>query len=173
MKTIMMILILLSTSINAQNHGSGGTENNLKDLSFADRCNDVNEVVIKLVNKFNSHRSRFKKITNYSQFVEEVQKVALEVQFKELGTVSEKELRVKCGEKRINKILDKNPWLLDKEIHALFAEVVEADRKAKCSGKEHEEVAPYVDFLKIWTKQEAPKMSPVDVKHPSMEEGRG
>lgn len=178
MKTMMMILILLSTSINAQNHGSGGSERNHGDIAFAQKCEEVNVLVVELVKKFNTHRSRFKQITNYSQFIEEVQKVALEVQFKELGAASEKELRVKCGEKQINKILNKNPWLLDKDIHALFAQVVKTDQKAKCSGKEHKEVAPYVDFLKIWTKQEVPNFSPIDINehqmnNPGMGEGRG
>lgn len=166
MKKLLLLLLILSTTLNAQNHGTGGGTDTIgnkdDDLLAVEKCREVVDLGEELVSKFNNYHKTNKSIKSYKEFVEIITTVAYKIKFNELKNASEQKIRVKCGDKYINKILAENPWLKDKEIHTLFGKINNKDATLGCYGFDPQEIDTYLKFLEIWTKQESPKMTPVE-----------
>lgn len=163
MKLLFGLLFLVTSTGWAQNHGNGG--DHLEDDLASEKCRTVKDLGQKLVDKFNGyHKVTNKHLKNYREFVDYITVIALKVKFKELDELSEQQLRIKCGDAYINELLQKNPWLKDKEIHNLFAKISNKDAGTQCYGIEVHEVQPYLEFLEIWTKQKSLEMTPAE-KH--------
>lgn len=98
-----------------------------------------------------------------------------ELQFKELKEINdEKELRVKCGEKKVNEVLRNNPWLKkEPTIFELLEELKKAafSRANKCNIKwSAKELNLAIEFLKIWVKDQIPEETPEEKKLKRYEE---
>lgn len=160
MKILTLILLIVSTSLFGQNHGTGGgSDTHGQNLIASVKCQNTKELAQELVNEFN--QSSTEKINSYKEYVERVTKIAYKIKFNELKNASEQQIRVKCGDVYVNKILKENPWLENKRLHELFGKINNMDAGKGCMGFDQSEIEPYLDFLKIWTKQESPALTPV------------
>lgn len=164
MRKLLLLLLILSTSLHAQNHGTGGgsdtiiiNDNNQNNLA-SEKCLALKDLERELVNRFNGASNQT--INSYEDYIEKVTSIAYKIKFNELKKASEQNIRIECGEKYINKILEQNKWLKDKELHRLFGKINNMDAGPNCFGHDYSEITPYVDFLEIWTGQESPKMTP-------------
>lgn len=164
MNKIILLFLIFNTSLYAQNHGTGGgndtIENEDQNDLATEKCLALKDLERKLVTNFNGSSNQ--SIHSYKDYVEKVTSIAYKIKFNELKNASEQKIRVKCGDKYVNKILEQNKWLMNKELHTLFGKINNMDAGQNCFGYDYVEIAPYVKFLEIWTGQESPKMTPVE-----------